>query len=49
MDSTIVTALVGIFGSVCGGPASFATAWITQNTGSKREELRAELNTREAL
>ena len=49
MDTTIVTALAGIFGSLCGGSASVATAWVTQKTGSKREELRAELDKREAL
>jgi hypothetical protein len=49
MDTTIVTALAGIFGSVCGGSASFATAWVTQKTGSKREKIRLELNKRETL
>ena len=49
MDAPIVTALAGIFGSVCGGSASFLTAWVTQKTGSKRKKIRAELDKREAL
>ena len=49
MDTTIVTALAGIVGSLCGGSASVATAWVTQKTRNKREELRAEFNKREAL
>jgi hypothetical protein len=49
MGTTIVTALAGIVGSLCGGSASVATAWVTQKTRSKRERIRAELNKREAL
>ena len=43
MDTTIVTALAGIVGSLCGGSASFATAWVTHKTRAKREGVRAEL------
>ena len=49
MDTTIVSALAGIVGSLCGGSASFATAWVTHKTRAKREEVRAELSKREAL
>ena len=49
MDTTIVTALAGIVGSLCGGSASVATAWVTHKTRAKREELRAEFNKRETL
>ena len=49
MDTTIVTALAGIFGSLSGGSASVVTAWIAQNTRKKREALRAEMAKREAL
>lgn len=49
MDATIITALAGIGGSLCGGTASFATAWLTQKTRAKHNEIRAELNKREAL
>lgn len=49
MDATIGTALAGIVGSLCGGTASFATAWLTQKTRAKRDRIRAELSKREAL
>lgn len=49
MDTTIVTTLAGIFGSLSGGSASVATAWLAQNTRNKREAARAELAKREAL
>jgi hypothetical protein len=49
MDTTIVTALAGIVGSLCGGSASVATAWVTHKTRARREELRAEFSKRETL
>ena len=49
MDTTIVTALAGIVGSLCGGSASVATAWVTQKTLNKRQGIRAEVKKREAL
>ena len=49
MNTTIVTALAGIVGSLCGGSASVATAWVTQKTRNKRERIRAQVNKREAL
>jgi len=49
MDTTIVSALAGILGSLSGGSASVATVWLAQNTRSKREAARAELAKREAL
>jgi hypothetical protein len=49
MDTTIVSALAGIFGSLSGGSASVAATWLAQNTRNKREALRAELAKREAL
>ena len=49
MDTTIVTALAGIVGSLCGGGASVATAWVTQKTHSKRERIRNEVKKRETL
>lgn len=49
MDTTIVSALTGIIGTICGGSASFATAWVTQKTRARREEVRAEVRKREAL
>ena len=49
MDMTIPTALAGIIGTLCGGSASVATAWVTQRTRARREEVRAEVSKREAL
>ena len=42
MDTAIVTGLTGIFGSLLGGSASVATAWVTQRTSNKRKEFHAE-------
>ncbi len=49
MNNVIVPALTGIFGSLLGGSASVATAWVTQRTSNKRKEFRAELTRRETL
>ena len=49
MDTTIVSTLAGIVGSLCGGSASVATAWVTQKTQNKRERIRSEVKKREAL
>ena len=49
MDTTIVTALTGLAGSLLGGSVSVATAWVTQRTSNKRKEFRAEFTRREAL
>ncbi len=49
MDTAIVTAVAGIFGSLLGGSASVATSWVTQRTSSKRKEFHAELTRRETL
>ena len=37
MDATIGSAMAGVFGSLVGGSATVATAWITQKTLSRRE------------
>jgi hypothetical protein len=49
MDTAILPALTGLFGSLLGGSASVATAWVTQKTLNKREEIRAEFTRRETL
>lgn len=49
MDATIVTAMAGVLGSLVGGTATAATAWITQRTLAKREMFLSELGKREAL
>ena len=49
MDNTIITALTGLVGSLLGGSASVATAWVTQKTANKRKEFHAEVSRREEL
>ena len=49
MDATIVSAMAGVFGSLVGGSATVATAWITQRTLNKRELIGAEIRKREML
>jgi hypothetical protein len=39
----------GVLGSLVGGSASVATTWIAQKTLNRRELLREQLRTREAL
>lgn len=49
MDTTWITALSGVLGSLVGGSTTAATTWITQRTVSKRELLQTEFRHREAL
>jgi hypothetical protein len=49
MDPSIVSALSAILGSLVGGSATVATAWITQRTQSRRESVGAEIRKREIL
>ena len=49
MDASIISALAAVAGSLTGGLATFATAWVTQRTHSKRELIRAEIRQRETL
>src|SRR5215467_9120192 len=49
MDAAIVSAMAAVFGSLVGGSATVATAWITQNTLNKRELIGAEIRKREIL
>ncbi len=49
MDTTVVGAMAGVFGSLVGGSATVATAWITQRTLGKRELVGAEIRKRETL
>ena len=49
MDATLVSAMSAVLGSLVGGSASVATAWVTQRTSSKREMTRIEISKREAL
>jgi hypothetical protein len=49
MDTTILSAMTGVFGSLVGGSATVAMAWITQRTLNRRELLAAETSKRENL
>ena len=49
MDPTILSGMAGVLGSLVGGSATVATAWITQRTQNRRESLAAETNKREGL
>lgn len=49
MDSTLVTALAGVLGSLVGGTATATAAWVSARTHSKRELVAAEMKKREAL
>lgn len=49
MEPAFVTAMAAVLGSVVGGSATVATAWLTQRTSTKRELLRQELRKRETL
>src|SRR5690242_5152896 len=49
MDAMFLTALSGVLGSLVGGSATVATAWITQQTLSKQERIGAEIHHRETL
>jgi hypothetical protein len=49
MDVTWVGAIAGVMGSIVGGSASIATAWLTQRSQNVRELLRDEMQKREAL
>jgi hypothetical protein len=49
MDTSLVTAMAGVLGSLVGGAASVATTWVAQRTQSKRELVRNEIRRREAL
>jgi hypothetical protein len=49
MDATLVGAMAGVLGSLVGGSATVATAWLTQKTASTRELVQLEYRKREAL
>ena len=49
MDSAIVSAMAAVLGSLVGGSATVATAWVTQKTATRRELIQADMRKREAL
>jgi len=49
MDTALITAMAGVFGSLVGGSSTVAATWVTQRTLGKRDLVRAEIRKREAL
>ncbi len=49
MDTTILGAMAGVFGSLVGGSATVATAYITQRTLNRRRLVTAEIRNRQTL
>ena len=49
MDTTLLTAMSGVLGSLVGGSATVATTWITQRTASRRELIQGDIKKREML
>jgi hypothetical protein len=49
MDTPTISVLSGLVGSLIGGSATVATAWVTQRTVNKRELVRVEIAKRETL
>jgi hypothetical protein len=49
MDTTILSAMAGVVGSLVGGSATVATAWITQRTLNRRRLVAAEIRNRQNL
>ena len=49
MDAPLISAFAAVLGSLAGGSATVATAWVTQRTVSKHERIGAEIHHRETL
>jgi len=49
METTILSGMAGVLGSLVGGSATVATAWIAQRTRNRRELLAGETSKRENL
>jgi hypothetical protein len=49
MESTLITAMAGVFGSLVGGSASLATTWLTKRTEIVRTTAERNLRERESL
>ena len=49
MDNSVVAASAAVLGSLVGGAATIATAWITQRTQTRRQTILTEIRKREAL
>ena len=49
MDNMFATGMAGVLGSLVGGSATVATAWLTHRTQTRREFIRLEMRKREML
>jgi hypothetical protein len=49
METSVISAMSGVLGSLVAGSATVATTWVSQRTVGKRELLRTEIKRREAL
>ena len=49
MDTSLISAMSGVLGSLVGGSATVATAWITQKTLTRRELNVRDMRQREKL
>jgi hypothetical protein len=49
METSVISAMSAVLGSLVGGSATVATTWVTQRTAGKRKILHAEIKTRQAL
>jgi hypothetical protein len=49
MDPALLSASAAVLGSLTGGSASIATAWLTQRTQGRRQAVQVETRKREVL
>ena len=49
MESTLITAMAGVFGSLVGASASIGTTWLTKHTELVRTTAERKLRERESL
>jgi hypothetical protein len=49
VDTSTITVISGLVGTLVGGSATVATAWVTQRTFNRRELIRVEMSKRETL
>ena len=49
MDSSLITGMAAVLGSLAGASASIVTTWMTQRNQKDRERSQAELRRRETL
>jgi hypothetical protein len=49
VDTVLLTGMSGVLGSLVGGSATVATAWITQKTANRRDVIQTEVRKRETL